>query len=322
MRQIQGKTVGVVELERHGTAEEVFGVFKLLFKQLDPRRDRGEEALLFDAHRLFDRLLTLFEVGVVIPHDLHQHIHQSVHERLPQTQHITVAHRPAQNAAQHVAPPFVAEVDPLGQQEGGGAQMVGDDPVTGPAFVLVGFAHHLLHGTDDRHKKLSVVVTEFAFFDRHHPFQPHAGVDGGFGQRVQIALAISFVLHENEVPNLQKAIPVAPHVIFGAVKVLLALIVKDFAAGPARTRVAHLPKVVFITHAVDAALVNMLGPNLSRFVVAFMHRDVELLLGQRQHFGDELPGVGDGILFEVVAEAEIAQHLEKGVVARGMADVF
>ncbi len=38
--------------------------------------------------------------------------------------------------------------------------------------------------------------------------------------------------------------------------------------------------------------------------------------------GDQLPGVGDGVLLEVVAKAEIAQHLEEGVVAIGEAHVL
>ena len=41
-----------------------------------------------------------------------------------------------------------------------------------------------------------------------------------------------------------------------------------------------------------------------------------------QTSGQELPGVGDGVALEVVAEAEVAEHLEEGVVAAGEADVF
>src|SRR3546814_13192825 len=37
---------------------------------------------------------------------------------------------------------------------------------------------------------------------------------------------------------------------------------------------------------------------------------------------DELPGVGDRILLEVVAKAEVAEHLEKRVVPRRVADVL
>ena len=38
--------------------------------------------------------------------------------------------------------------------------------------------------------------------------------------------------------------------------------------------------------------------------------------------GDQLPRIGDGVLLEVVAKAEIAQHLEEGVVAIGEAHVL
>ncbi len=38
--------------------------------------------------------------------------------------------------------------------------------------------------------------------------------------------------------------------------------------------------------------------------------------------GDELPGVGDGIALEVIAEGEIPQHLEEGVMPLGVADLL
>ena len=37
--------------------------------------------------------------------------------------------------------------------------------------------------------------------------------------------------------------------------------------------------------------------------------------------GDELPGVLDGLILEVVTEGEVAQHLEEGAVAGGLADL-
>jgi hypothetical protein len=38
--------------------------------------------------------------------------------------------------------------------------------------------------------------------------------------------------------------------------------------------------------------------------------------------GEQFPGELECIVLEVVAEAEVAEHLEKGVMARGVADVF
>ncbi len=60
------------------------------------------------------------------------------------------------------------------------------------------------------------------------------------------------------------------------------------------------------------------------FAHAFENRRVELLgIDTEPVFRrDEFPGVCDGVLLEVVAEAEVAEHLEKGVVAVGEADVF
>ena len=51
---------------------------------------------------------------------------------------------------------------------------------------------------------------------------------------------------------------------------------------------------------------------------------VELVLVEPEPCGrgTQLPGVGDGVLLEVVAKAEIAQHLEERVVAVGEADVL
>ncbi len=56
----------------------------------------------------------------------------------------------------------------------------------------------------------------------------------------------------------------------------------------------------------------------------FEDGDVELVFGDAEPVGrgDELPGEGDGVVLEVVAEAEVAEHFEKRMVAAGEADVF
>ena len=49
---------------------------------------------------------------------------------------------------------------------------------------------------------------------------------------------------------------------------------------------------------------------------------VSLFLRQAETLGDEVPGELDGDVLEVVAEREVAEHLEEGVVAGGIADVL
>jgi hypothetical protein len=51
-----------------------------------------------------------------------------------------------------------------------------------------------------------------------------------------------------------------------------------------------------------------------------VHRHPEPFGVQAEAFGHQPPGVTDGTLLEVVAEGEVAHHLEEGQVALGRAD--
>jgi Xaa-Pro aminopeptidase len=53
-----------------------------------------------------------------------------------------------------------------------------------------------------------------------------------------------------------------------------------------------------------------------------MHGDPEPVLRQAEHLGDEFPRPADGLFLEVIAEAEVAEHLEERVMAGGVADVL
>ena len=67
---------------------------------------------------------------------------------------------------------------------------------------------------------------------------------------------------------------------------------------------------------------GQLDPQGSGFLIAGVDRRPEPLLRQAERLGGEFPGPGDAVFLEVVAEAEVAQHLEKGQVAGRVADVF
>ena len=62
-------------------------------------------------------------------------------------------------------------------------------------------------------------------------------------------------------------------------------------------------------------------PELERLVVVDIDRDHQPVGRHAEFFGHQLPGKLDGALLEVIAEREIAEHLEEGVVARGVADI-
>ncbi len=67
------------------------------------------------------------------------------------------------------------------------------------------------------------------------------------------------------------------------------------------------------------------GLGVARHAIrAFKDGHVEAVLGDAEPLlaGDQLPGEGDGVALEVVAKAEVAQHLKERVVAAGEANVF
>ena len=96
----------------------------------------------------------------------------------------------------------------------------------------------------------------------------------------------------------------------------------DLGAGAARTRVTHLPKVVFFITFQDAILRQMLFPEIvgfliegcTIFLVTRKNGGIETVLVQLHHLRQKLPRVGDSLFLEIVAERPVAQHLEHGVV--------
>src|SRR5690606_14149561 len=140
------------------------------------------------------------------------------------------------------------------------------------------------------------------------------------------AHVVDLVLYEHEVRDLEEAVlvddrPAGRPVLRPAVDVDLR----------ARSRGARLPGRPVVVRA--AATLDALGgqprdraPQLGRLVVVVEDRDPDLVrveavttlgLGRR----DEVPRVGDRAFLEVVAEREVAVHLEERAVARRLADL-
>ncbi len=97
----------------------------------------------------------------------------------------------------------------------------------------------------------------------------------------------------------------------------------DLAARPAWTGVAHLPEVVLVAEPLDALHrhADLLVPDGLGLVVAVVHRDPHPVAVEAERLGVELPAPRDDLALEVVAEAEVAEHLEEHQVALGAADV-
>ena len=146
-----------------------------------------------------------------------------------------------------------------------------------------------------------------------------------FGSGVQRAVFLQQALHEDQVPELEEALRVV------AGTVLLAAVARPAVEVQLRARAARagrprLPEVVRARQAHDPLLRDADGaPALDRLLIG---SDAERLVagedGDPDPLGIEpealrrqLPGVVDRLLLEVVADREVAQHLEERQVASG-----
>ncbi len=202
--------------------------------------------------------------------------------------------------------------------------MVGDDPVRHRVRTVGGDPGRLGRGLDQRAEQVDVVIVVLALEHRGDALKPHAGVDRRARQLDPLSGRLLLVLHEDEVPDLDEAVAVLVGAAGRTAGDLRAVVVEDLRAGPARAGIAHRPEIVRGGDADDLFVgqAGDLGPQRSGDVVLAVDGDQQPVLRQPEFPGDQVPGQLDRALLEIVAEREIAEHLEKGVMPGGVADIF
>src|SRR5690606_22171072 len=161
------------------------------------------------------------------------------------------------------------------------------------------------------------------------PLEARAGVDALLlqlaQQRVVLAAALAAqVLVEDEVPDLQVAVTARVDGAADGVRaVLRAAVVVELGTRPGGARLTGVPEDLLPGQADDLALVDphplegveglgVLLPDGDPEAVA-VQPVTALVLGG----GEEVPGVGDRPLLEVVPEGEVPAHLEERAVTGG-----
>ena len=109
----------------------------------------------------------------------------------------------------------------------------------------------------------------------------------------------------------------------GPPQILLAMIVENFRARAARPGFAHAPEIVAAGNAQNFLFRQTadLFPEIERLVVVDIDGGKKLIGRNAEFFRHQPPGELDGAFLEVIAEREIAEHFEKSVVTRGIADI-
>ena len=200
--------------------------------------------------------------------------------------------------------------------------MIGDDP----EGLVRGLRcpGHLHRVANEVPEEVSLVIGVNALHDRSQAFKAHARVDGRFGQRNEFAGLVAVKLHEHQVPDFRETVAVFVRGAWRTARHAGTVIVEDLAAGSAGPGLAHGPEVVLLAHPPETRRIHadVLEPDVRGLVIVRKYRAPQPLGRQSQDTGDVLPGVFDRLKLEVVAEAEIAEHLEERVVPRRVTDVL
>ena len=252
-------------------------------------------------------------------------------ERVVQPQLVTVANGATHDPPQHVAAPFIARQHAVEHQEAGGANMVGNHLLRGAVVRLL--PRQRGDGLDEHAKAVDLVVVVGALHQGRDALQTHAGVDTGLGQRRHAAVCVALELHEHHVPDFNPAVAVFIRRTGRPARNVVAVVVENLGARPAGAGVAHGPEVVagvlgaFVVadahNAVGRHAHNVFPQRVGLFVgVVNRHQQPRRVDPQPVLRGNEFPSPGNGVLLEIIAKTEVAQHLEKRVVPRGVAHVL
>ncbi len=309
----------VVEEERF-VATDVAALHDLV-EHLHAARERGTEPLLLALHDPLDRLVLLGDVGVRATHDRHGRVDERRGDEVGDAEQVGVTHRPSDDPAQHVAAFLVRGHDAVADDHRHRAAVLGEDAQADVAIGTgegpVGDPGDLLRGCDERPHHVGVPHRLGALEDGETALEPGAGVDARGGQGHELAVGPLVELHEHEVPDLDEPVLVDRRTTAGPVGG--AEVPEDLGVRAARTGVGHAPEVGVVAQALDplGRETDGVTPDLGRFVVVLVDRDPEAVGVETEDRGDELPRPRDRFGLEVVAEAEVAEHLEEGEVPVG-----
>ena len=201
--------------------------------------------------------------------------------------------------------------------------MIGDDPVAGlgPPFGRDPGGIHAR--PDQRAEQVDLVIVVGALQYRGEALDPHAGIDRGFRQIRPLAAGELLILHEHEVPDLDEAVALLVGRARRAAGNMRAVVVENLRARTAGAELPHGPEIVGPIDAENAGLGQPrdLFPELERVVVVDIDGGDQLLFGEREGLGEEVPGELDRVILEIIAKGKVPQHLKEGVVAGRVAHV-
>ncbi len=328
-REVGRKAVGVVKLE-NGVAVDDLGDAQFRDRSVENLHaglERARELLAFLPQHIPHERLLRDELGIRAAHHLRERRHEIVKKCRAAAELVAVAHRTPRDAAQNVAAALVRRNHAVDDEEAAGADVIRDHSQRG--ILVVGGAEQTRGLVNEVDEEVDVVVVGDALHHRRHALEARAGIHRRLRQRRELAVGRAVELHEHEIPDLDPTVAVRIGRARRPSRNARAVVIEDFGAGTTRARIAHLPEIVGATLRLVADAHDLLGrqadhlvPKVVRLVIGLVDRHHEARGIDLQRARQEVPAEADRILLEVVAEGEVAEHLEEGVVARRVTDVL
>ena len=198
----------------------------------------------------------------------------------------------------------------------------------------VTLAAHLHRSIDDGEDLVDLVHVRLVLHDKREALQSSTGIDRLLvefaEQRVVLTGTLAaHVLVEHQVPHLEVAVASRVHgATHGLGTVGGAAVVVPLGAGAGRAGLTRVPEVLHTGQAHDVLGVHadLLRQDVEGFLVLVPNRHpesvtVEAVLALVARAGQQVPGEVDGAFLEVIAEGEVAVHLEERTVTGRLADV-
>ena len=339
--EVEREAVGVVEFENEVAGEGFSGEAGDLFlEEFHAPVEGSVEGFFFDADDVFDVGLAGADFGEDVAHRLGEDADEFVEEGFVEAECAPVADGAAEDAAEDVVAVGVAGLDAVGDGEGEGADVVGDDAEGDVHALLSGvrggagrgegagvvLAGEFFEGVEEGAEDVGFVVGDDAvelfevagaLEDGGDALEAHAGIHMAGGERDEGAVGVGVELNEDEVPDFH-----AGGVAFvdeGAGGVARGGEVNvQFRARAAGAGLAHHPEVVLfvavddVNGGVESGGAEFPGPCVVGVLVKFggvalacvwgIDGGVEAGSGEVPDLGDEFPCPVNGFALEVVAE--------------------
>ena len=330
--KIEGESIGIEKrkglLACNLSLTGCLGFLHYAVKQFYTCLQGAQEAVLLFLHYLGNQLALSFQLGVGSSHLSNENGKQTVHKGffLPQ-ECIGITNGTTQDSADNITGLCIAWQLSVCNTEGYGTQVVGNytHGDIGLFLIAIFVAAEVSDSFNDGLEDISIVVGVLALNSTYKTLESHTGINNIHAQGFKMAVGLTLVLHEYDIPYLNNLwVVLVYQLATGNFSLFFrsTAVQVNLGTGTAWTRIAHFPEVVVLVSVDDMISGNMLQPVPCSLVVAnkvFLGRAlkdsyIKILWIKFEHINKVFPSHIDGTFLEVVTKRPVAQHLEHGVV--------